>query len=168
MLVFHMAPKTSYRSPVLWKSFRFQVLGAEQPLPVSTCSYFEVKVLHNPDTRGGLALGVCGHLPSGTETHSIRPLLWWEEEKGKNWRVVLVFVFAGGDICRLIIVLHTAYIYTYAGQAHLAIFIEQMLIETDCFHCISSNIYWADMFWHWARLFLRFVLWQTETSIWFQ
>jgi len=50
----------------------WQVLGAEQPLPVSTSSYFEVKVLHNPDTRGGLALGVCGHLPSGTETHSIR------------------------------------------------------------------------------------------------
>ena len=82
--------------PRSYSSFRFQVLGAEQPLPVSTCSYFEVKVLHNPDTRGGLALGVCGHLPSGTETHSIRPLLWWEEEKGKNWRVVLVFVFAGG------------------------------------------------------------------------
>mmetsp|Transcript_16352 Transcript_16352/g.36018 ORF Transcript_16352/g.36018 Transcript_16352/m.36018 type:complete len:356 (+) Transcript_16352:22-1089(+) len=50
----------------------WQVLGAEQPLPVSTLSYFEVKVLQNPDTRGGLALGVCGHLPSGTETHSIR------------------------------------------------------------------------------------------------
>ena len=58
--------------------FLFQVLGAEQPLPVSTSSYFEVKVLHNPDTRGGLALGVCGHLPSGTETHSIR--------RSENWK----------------------------------------------------------------------------------
>ena len=38
-------------------------------------------------------------------------------------------------------VAYSIYIYTYAGQAHLAIFIEQMLIETDCFHCISSNIY---------------------------
>ena len=117
--------------PRSYSSFRFQVLGAEQPLPVSTCSYFEVKVLHNPDTRGGLALGVCGHLPSGTETHSIRPLLWWEEEKGKNWRVVLVFVFAGGDICRLIIVLHTAYIYIYL-----------------CRSGTSSHIYWANVDWN--------------------
>ena len=34
-------------------------------------SYFEVQILHNPDTRGGLAIGVCDHLPSGPETHSI-------------------------------------------------------------------------------------------------
>eukprot|EP00913_Durusdinium_trenchii_P022372 g21017.t1 len=49
----------------------WQVLGAEQPLPVSIVSYFEVQILHNPDTRGGLAIGVCDHLPSGPETHSI-------------------------------------------------------------------------------------------------
>ena len=118
------------------------MLGAEQPLPVSTSSYFEVKVLHNPDTRGGLALGVCGHLPSGTETHSIRPLE--EDGKKKKGRIEEWFWFLflrGGYLQTHNRVAYSIYIYTYAGQAHLAIFIEQMLIETDRFHCISSNIY---------------------------
>ncbi len=85
--------------------FLFQVLGAEQPLPVSTSSYFEVKVLHNPDTRGGLALGVCGHLPSGTETHSIRR----SENCKKGGRIEEWFWFLRGWYLQI----HNQIIYIY-------------------------------------------------------
>ncbi|CAJ1422509.1 unnamed protein product, partial [Effrenium voratum] len=50
----------------------WQVVGAENPLPVASPAYFEVQVLMNPDARGGLAVGVCNRLPQGPETHSIR------------------------------------------------------------------------------------------------
>jgi len=50
----------------------WQVISAESALPVSSPSYFEVSILANPDSRGGLAIGVCNHIPQGTEIHSIR------------------------------------------------------------------------------------------------
>ncbi|CAE8668115.1 unnamed protein product [Polarella glacialis] len=50
----------------------WQVIASQNPLPVSSPSYFEVKVLCNPDSRGGLAIGLCGHIPQGPEVHSIR------------------------------------------------------------------------------------------------
>merc|ERR1719409_2542850 len=39
---------------------------------MSSTSYFEVKVLENPDPRGGLAVGVCNHVPQDAEIHTIR------------------------------------------------------------------------------------------------
>mmetsp|Transcript_46343 Transcript_46343/g.136951 ORF Transcript_46343/g.136951 Transcript_46343/m.136951 type:complete len:401 (-) Transcript_46343:130-1332(-) len=51
----------------------WQVITAQDPMPMSGASYFEVKVLKNPEKNaGGIAIGVCGHVPSGTEIHSIR------------------------------------------------------------------------------------------------
>jgi hypothetical protein len=52
----------------------WQISCAERPLPMSGASYFEVKVLKNPDAKtGGLAVGVCGHIPTDhTELNSIR------------------------------------------------------------------------------------------------
>lgn len=50
----------------------WQVISSEHPLPMAGPSYFEVKILKNPDPRGGLAIGVCGHMPQGSEIHSIR------------------------------------------------------------------------------------------------
>lgn len=49
----------------------WQVISAAIPLPLAKSSYFEVKILANPNTSGGLAIGVCGHVPSGDEVHSI-------------------------------------------------------------------------------------------------
>mmetsp|Transcript_22573 Transcript_22573/g.52569 ORF Transcript_22573/g.52569 Transcript_22573/m.52569 type:complete len:367 (+) Transcript_22573:115-1215(+) len=50
----------------------WQVISSEHPLPVAHPSYFEVNVLANPDVKGGLAVGVCGKIPTGSEVHSIR------------------------------------------------------------------------------------------------
>jgi len=50
----------------------WQVISAQHALPASGPSYFEVTVVKNPDPRGGLAIGLCGHIPQGTEIHSIR------------------------------------------------------------------------------------------------
>merc|ERR1712060_220737 len=50
----------------------WQVISSENPLPMAGPSYFEVSVLANPDPRGGLAIGVCSHVPNGPEIHSIR------------------------------------------------------------------------------------------------
>jgi len=50
----------------------WQVITALYALPVANPSYFEVTVLGNPDSRGGLAVGICNHIPQGPETHSIR------------------------------------------------------------------------------------------------
>ena len=171
MLFFHMAPKNILPVlPVLWKSFSLP--GARCRATTSSVYIFLFRSQGFAEPGHTWRIGSrC--LWSLTQWHrdTFHSTLGrrWEDEKGEELKSGFGFCFCGGDICRLIIVLHTAYtVYTYAGQAHLAIFIEQMLIETDCCHCISSNIYWADMFWHWARLFLRIVLWQTETSIWFQ
>lgn len=49
----------------------WQVISAENPLSMARSSYFEVKILANPNPSGGLAIGICGHIPSGDEVHSI-------------------------------------------------------------------------------------------------
>lgn len=50
----------------------WQVISSASPLPMAAPSYFEVKVLKNPDPMGGCAFGVCSHIPAGKEVHSIR------------------------------------------------------------------------------------------------
>jgi len=51
----------------------WQVVAARDPLPMSGASYFEVRVLANPaSSKGGLAIGVCGHIPADKEMFSIR------------------------------------------------------------------------------------------------
>jgi len=50
----------------------WQVINAQHPLSLAGPSYFEVKIVSNPNVHGGLAVGVCGHIPQGTEVHSIR------------------------------------------------------------------------------------------------
>jgi len=50
----------------------WQVISSKNPLSIAGASYFEVKILSNPNTSGGLAIGVCGHIPGGDEIHSIR------------------------------------------------------------------------------------------------
>lgn len=50
----------------------WQVVASTHPLPSEGPSYFEVKVLSNPSTSGGLAIGLCGHAPAGDEVHSIK------------------------------------------------------------------------------------------------
>jgi len=50
----------------------WQIVAAQLPLPMSGVSYFEVKVLANPTSKGGLGVGICGHIPQGTEVHHIR------------------------------------------------------------------------------------------------
>lgn len=49
----------------------WQVVAAEHPLSQARDSYFEVEVLKNPDAKGGLAIGVVGHRPDGSEVHRI-------------------------------------------------------------------------------------------------
>jgi len=50
----------------------WQVISSTSPLSLAKSSYFEVTILDNPNSSGGLAIGVCGHIPSGDEIHSIR------------------------------------------------------------------------------------------------
>jgi len=50
----------------------WQVISAEHPLQMASSTYFEAKVISNPDPKGGLAVGVCGHVPDGNDVHSIR------------------------------------------------------------------------------------------------
>jgi len=50
----------------------WQCIAAQRALILSKPSYFEVSIDGNPDPRGGLALGVMGHVPTGTEIHTIR------------------------------------------------------------------------------------------------
>lgn len=51
----------------------WQVISAEHPLKMSGNSFFEVRILKNPDpTTDRLAIGLCGHIPSGPEVHSVR------------------------------------------------------------------------------------------------
>eukprot|EP00448_Togula_jolla_P024749 CAMPEP_0170592170 /NCGR_PEP_ID=MMETSP0224-20130122/12787_1 /TAXON_ID=285029 /ORGANISM="Togula jolla, Strain CCCM 725" /LENGTH=378 /DNA_ID=CAMNT_0010916069 /DNA_START=49 /DNA_END=1185 /DNA_ORIENTATION=- len=59
------------RNTVSSRHMGWQVISAEQPLPVASSSYFEVTVVANPDPRGGLAVGLCGHIPQGAEVHSL-------------------------------------------------------------------------------------------------
>lgn len=49
----------------------WQVISATYPLSMVGTSFFEIKILANPMPKGGLAVGVCGHVPGGAEVHSI-------------------------------------------------------------------------------------------------
>jgi hypothetical protein len=51
----------------------WQLISARFPLWMAGNAYFEVRVVGNPDAaKGGLAVGICGHVPTGHEVHSIR------------------------------------------------------------------------------------------------
>jgi len=51
----------------------WQIVASQHPMPMAGSSYFEVKIISNPDpVRGGLAVGLCGHVPQGAEVHTIR------------------------------------------------------------------------------------------------
>jgi hypothetical protein len=56
----------------------YQVIPAAYPVPLTGQTYFEVKVISNPSAKrkqkGGLAIGVCGHQPTGEECYSIASL----------------------------------------------------------------------------------------------
>lgn len=49
----------------------WQVAPAAYPLSVVRTTHFVVTVINNPDPKGALAVGVCGHIPKGAEVHSI-------------------------------------------------------------------------------------------------
>lgn len=49
----------------------WQIISSMHPLPLAGSSYFEVTIENNPNTKGGLAIGVCGHIPQGNEVHQI-------------------------------------------------------------------------------------------------
>mmetsp|Transcript_65795 Transcript_65795/g.152880 ORF Transcript_65795/g.152880 Transcript_65795/m.152880 type:complete len:298 (-) Transcript_65795:105-998(-) len=50
----------------------WQIVSAQYPLNMAQNAYFEVTILENPDIKfGGLGVGVCGHIPQGTEIYSI-------------------------------------------------------------------------------------------------
>jgi len=50
----------------------WQCIAAQRALILSKPSYYEVSIDKNPDPRGGLAFGLVGHVPAGTEIHTIR------------------------------------------------------------------------------------------------
>lgn len=64
----------------------WQVIVAQYPLRMSRKSYFEAKVTSNADPRGGLAVGVIGHVPTGLEIHSLKQkdggVSFWKVESG--------------------------------------------------------------------------------------
>lgn len=49
----------------------WQVISSMHPLPLAGASYFEVLIERNPNTKGGMAIGVCSHIPQGNEVHQI-------------------------------------------------------------------------------------------------
>jgi len=63
----------------------WQIIAAQDPLPLSGAAYFEVKVASNPDSsRGGLAVGLCGHKPTEKEifTIGISDAIWYVSNNG--------------------------------------------------------------------------------------
>ncbi|CAD7973157.1 unnamed protein product [Amoebophrya sp. A25] len=53
----------------------WQFISGQYPLRSTQRSYFEVKVERNADTKGGLAIGVCGKQPSGNDIHHLKQRL---------------------------------------------------------------------------------------------
>uniref|UniRef100_A0A7S3XGM9 B30.2/SPRY domain-containing protein n=1 Tax=Oxyrrhis marina TaxID=2969 RepID=A0A7S3XGM9_OXYMA len=49
----------------------WQTITAEHPASLARDSYFEILIEENPDPKGGLCLGVIGHIPEGTDVHKI-------------------------------------------------------------------------------------------------
>lgn len=60
------------RSTIEASHVGWQVISAAYPLPMAGTAYFEVRIGTNCEARGGLAVGICGHIPHGAEVHSIR------------------------------------------------------------------------------------------------
>lgn len=51
----------------------WQIISAEHPLKMSGNSFFEIRILSNPDPNTDrIAVGLCGHVPTGAEVHTIR------------------------------------------------------------------------------------------------
>jgi len=51
----------------------WSVIAAEHPISMAGNTYWEVKILNNPDpVTDRMAFGVCAHVPTGTEAHQIR------------------------------------------------------------------------------------------------
>jgi hypothetical protein len=50
----------------------WQVIAAAYPIPMASTAYFEIHIITNKELRGGMAIGLCGHIPQGTELHTIR------------------------------------------------------------------------------------------------
>ncbi|CAK9082012.1 unnamed protein product [Durusdinium trenchii] len=51
----------------------WQIISAEHPIKMSGNSYFEIRILKNPDPNTDrICLGLCGHIPTGSEVHTIR------------------------------------------------------------------------------------------------
>lgn len=50
----------------------WQVITSLYPIPMASTAYFEIQVTANSESRGGLAVGICGHIPKGSEIHSVR------------------------------------------------------------------------------------------------
>jgi hypothetical protein len=48
----------------------WQVISTTHPLP-DIGGYIEISIENNPNCKGGMAIGVCGHIPQGSEVHSI-------------------------------------------------------------------------------------------------
>lgn len=51
----------------------WQVISSQYSLPLANPYYFEVKILKNPGvgSSGGMAIGIAGHAPTGSEVHTI-------------------------------------------------------------------------------------------------
>merc|ERR1712110_686022 len=53
-----------------------QVISARYPVPLTGPSYFEAKIISNPSamrgSKGGMAIGVSGHIPTGKEYYTVR------------------------------------------------------------------------------------------------
>jgi hypothetical protein len=49
----------------------WQVAPAIHPLSSIRTTHFSVKILSNPDPKGALGIGICGHIPKAQEVHSI-------------------------------------------------------------------------------------------------
>jgi len=49
----------------------WQLISAQDPLPLSAPSYFEVRVLESPDPSSSLVVGVCGRILRASEAHTV-------------------------------------------------------------------------------------------------
>lgn len=50
----------------------WQFISSVRPLSIAKVSYFETQIVWNPDSKGGLAIGVSAHVPRGSEVFSIK------------------------------------------------------------------------------------------------
>eukprot|EP00927_Polykrikos_kofoidii_P055895 TRINITY_DN50080_c0_g1_i1.p1 TRINITY_DN50080_c0_g1~~TRINITY_DN50080_c0_g1_i1.p1 ORF type:complete len:383 (+),score=65.44 TRINITY_DN50080_c0_g1_i1:76-1224(+) len=69
---FHGTSLTVRGNTILGTFPGWQVIAALHPLTMCRVSYFEVKVLRNPDPKGGLAIGISGHAPVDKEIYNVR------------------------------------------------------------------------------------------------